>query len=152
MTLGLLHLNHQRHIQLLSRDLDLDEFEVSSTHSSILATTLLRDKVFPATDPAPALVPVPSFTTGSEEEDEEEDSAAHRGGVLVLGGRKIVFYEHTSKNDQEIRKGKQRRISKRLASDNPDDVRDAKKKQAERENRTLPPRASVKWPWAAITA
>lgn len=151
-TLALLHFNHRQEIQLLARDLKLKELELSADHSDVFTTTLLSDRTFPSLDPPPILVPVPGYTTGSEEDEEDEESPAHRGGVLVLGGKKIVFYENASKPQQETRKGKQKRIKKRISSGKPEEVAKAREKEKERETRKLPPRASVKWPWAAVTA
>ncbi|KAI0372253.1 hypothetical protein BV20DRAFT_991870 [Pilatotrama ljubarskyi] len=151
-TLALLHLNHKRQIQLLSRDVLLEDLELSPAHSNLLITTLLSDRTFPSLDPPLLLVPVPPHSTGSVEDDEDETGPAHRGGVLVLGGRKVMFFESASQDQQESRKEKQRRLSKRLSSGVQAEVDKAKEKERERESRRLKARAIVKWPWSGITA
>lgn len=151
-TLALLHLNHKRQIQLLSRDVLLEDLELSAAHSNLLITTLLSERTFPSLDPAPLLVPIPSHSTGSEEDDEDETGPAHRGGVLVLGGRKVMFFENASQDQQDTRKEKQRRLGKRLSSTVQAEVAKAKEKEKERETRKIKARATVKWPWNAITA
>lgn len=151
-TLALLHLNHRRQIQLLCRDVDLNELELSPAHSNFIVTTVLSDRTFPSIEPPPLLIAVPPHITGNEDVDEDPELAGHRGGVLVLGGRKILFYEKSTKEQQETRKGKQRRLSKRLASEKEEEVAAARKKEEERESRKAKARASVKWPWGSITA
>ena len=127
LSLALLHTNHRRETQLLCRDLDLEEHELSPVHSNVLMTTLLSDRTFPET--GLMLVPVQSYSPDSEGDDDDDDeSAVHRGGVLVLGGRKIYFYEHASRNQQDTQKGKQRRLSKQLASEKPEETSKAKAK------------------------
>ncbi|KAI0754895.1 mono-functional DNA-alkylating methyl methanesulfonate N-term-domain-containing protein [Daedaleopsis nitida] len=150
--LAFLHLNHRRQIQLLCRDVLLDELELSSAHSNLVITTVLSERTFPSLEPPPLLVPIPPHTTGDEEADENADLAGHRGGVLVLGGRKIMFYEHSTKEQQDTRAGKHRRLSSRLKSDKRDEVTAARKKEEERESRKVKPRANVKWPWGPLTA
>lgn len=98
------------------------------------------------------LAPVPSHATGGEDVEGDDDAPAHRGGVLILGGRKILFYEHSTQDQQDTRKEKQRRLSKRLASEDATQVFEAREKEKQRESRRIKPRATVKWPWAAITA
>lgn len=151
-SLALVHLNHRRQVQLLSRDINLDELELSSDHSNMLVTTVLSERVLPSLDPPPFLIPVPVHAVGSEDDEGNDDSPAHRGGVLVLGGKKIMFYEHATKDQQDKRKGKQRRLSKRLESEKQSEVAKAREKEKERESRKVKSRTSVKWPWAAITA
>ncbi|KAI8986077.1 CPSF A subunit region-domain-containing protein [Trametes punicea] len=150
--LALLHLNHRRQMQLLCRDVLLQDLELSAAHSNLLITTVLSERTFPSLDPPPLLVPVPPHSTGSEEDDEDETGPAHRGGVLVLGGRKVMFYEHATQYQQDTRKEKQRRLSKRLSSSVQSEVAKAKEKEKERESRKIKARATVKWPWNAVTA
>lgn len=98
------------------------------------------------------LVPIPSHTTDGEDVEGDDDAPAHRGGVFVLGGRKILFYEHSTQEQQDTRKEKQRRLSKRLASEDATQVAEAKEKEKQRESRRIKARATVNWPWAAVTA
>ncbi|KAH9924683.1 CPSF A subunit region-domain-containing protein [Epithele typhae] len=151
-TLALLHLNHRQEIQLISRDLDLAEYELSPDPSTLLSHTLLPRKRFPSIDPPPMLIPVAGYSTGNEDDEDDEASAIHRGGVLVLGGTRLSFYEHASDSEQETRKGKQSRVNKRRSSGKKEEIAQANAKERERASRTLPPRASVRWPWAAVTA
>lgn len=151
-TLALLHLNHRQQIQLLCRDVDLSEFELSPAHSNLLLTATLSDKTFPSLESPLVLVPIPSHTTDGEDVEGDDDAPAHRGGVFVLGGRKILFYEHSTQEQQDTRKEKQRRLSKRLASEDATQVAEAKEKEKQRESRRIKARATVNWPWAAVTA
>ncbi|KAI0335819.1 hypothetical protein GY45DRAFT_705258 [Cubamyces sp. BRFM 1775] len=151
-TLALLHLNHRRQIQLLCRDVLLQDLELSAAHSNLLITTVLSERTFPSLEPPPMLVAVPPHSTGSADDDEDEMGPAHRGGVLVLGGRKVMFYEHATQDQQDTRKEKQRRLSKRMSSGVQAEVAKAKEKEKERESRKIKARATVKWPWSAVTA
>ncbi|KAI1790140.1 mono-functional DNA-alkylating methyl methanesulfonate N-term-domain-containing protein [Ganoderma leucocontextum] len=151
-TLALLHLNHRQQIQLICRDVDLGEFELSPTHSNLLLTATLSDKTFPSLEAPLMLVPIPSYATGGEDVEGDDDAPAHRGGILILGGRKILFYEHSTQEQQDTRKEKQRRLSKRLAGEDTTQAAEAKEKEKQRESRRIKPRATVKWPWAAVTA
>ncbi|TFK91964.1 hypothetical protein K466DRAFT_514387 [Polyporus arcularius HHB13444] len=151
-SLGLLHLNHRRQIQMLCRDVDLKDLELSPAHSNLIITTLLSDRTFPSLEPPPFLIPVPPYPAGNTSEDEDPELAEHRGGVLVLGGKKIVFYEKSTDTQQDTRSNKQKRLSKRLASDKQADVAKAREKEQERESKKIKPRASVKWPWGPVTA
>ena len=119
----------------------------------MILTTVLSERTFPSLDPPPMLIPIPSHRVGSDDDDDDEDRVSHRGGVLVLGGKRIVFYEHASQGQQSTRQDKQRRTSKRITkSDKKETAAKEKAKERERESRKLPPRASVKWPWASVTA
>ncbi|RPD77741.1 hypothetical protein L226DRAFT_544225 [Lentinus tigrinus ALCF2SS1-7] len=152
-TLGLLHLNHRRQIQLLCRDVDLQELELSPAHSNLIITTLLSDRTFPILEPPPILVPVPPNEAEiNNDDDYDPEMAPHRGGVLVLGGKKVIFYENSKPQQQMTRHGKQKRLSKRLASDKQVEVNEAKKKEQERDSKKVKPRACVKWPWGPVTA
>ncbi|KAI0826862.1 CPSF A subunit region-domain-containing protein [Trametes gibbosa] len=150
-TLALLHYTHRRQLQLLSRDVLLEDLELSPTHSNSLITTLLSERTFPSLEPPPLLVAIPPYSTG-DDDDDDDTGPSHRGGVLVLGGRKVAFFENASQYQQDTRKEKQRRLSKRLSSAVQAEVSKAKEKEKERETRKIKARATVKWPWAAITA
>ncbi|KAH9841501.1 mono-functional DNA-alkylating methyl methanesulfonate N-term-domain-containing protein [Rhodofomes roseus] len=154
--LGILHFNHQRQLQLLSRDIDLDNYEISPTPSVTIRSCILPSSTFPETESPPLLVPVPPYASPEAEDDEyddEEDSRrSHRGGVLVLGGRKILFIEHESREQQEVKRGKQRRVSERLSSGDSKQMLKAKEKEKERDARKAKPRLRVNWPWSEITA
>ena len=149
-TIGLLHLNHRRQIQLLCRDVDLQELELSPAHSNLIVTTILSDRSFPSLEPPPLLVPVPPYSAGVDDGDPE--LAGHRGGILVLGGKKIVFFENTTPEQQDARHKKQKRLGKRLSSNKQAEVTEAKEEEKERDSKKVKPRASVKWPWGPVTA
>ncbi|KAI0647974.1 CPSF A subunit region-domain-containing protein [Trametes meyenii] len=151
-TLALVHLNHRGQMQLLCRDVLLDESELSQAHSNLLITTLLSENTFPSLDYSLFLLAVPPHSTGNVEDDEDESGPAHRGGVLVFGGKKVVFYENATQDQQYTRREKQRRLNKRLSSAKPAEVAKAKEKEQERETRKVKARAEIKWPWSAITA
>lgn len=85
-------------------------------------------------------------------EEDEENPRKHRGGVLVLGGRKVLFVEHESREQQEVKRGKQRRVSERLSSGDSKQMLKAKEKEKERDTRKAKPRLRVNWPWSDITA
>lgn len=63
-----------------------------------------------------------------------------------------MFFENASQDQQDTRKEKQRRLGKRLSSTVQAEVAKAKEKEKERETRKIKARATVKWPWNAITA
>ncbi|OCH88473.1 hypothetical protein OBBRIDRAFT_780096 [Obba rivulosa] len=144
-TLAILHYDSQRRIQLLSRDLDLENYELSPAPSVLLLGTPLSSATFPPMETSPLLVPVPP-TASADDED------GHLGGILVLGGRKLLFFEHTSEDRQEVKRDKRRRLAKRLSSSTPSEVTKAKEKEKEREARKVKPKFSVKWPWSEVTA
>ncbi|KAL6302826.1 mono-functional DNA-alkylating methyl methanesulfonate N-term-domain-containing protein [Sparassis latifolia] len=146
--IGILHYDHEQRLQLLSRDLDLENLELSAAPSTILPITVLSVSTFPSMDTPPLLIPVPPYT----QEGTEDDFGTHLGGVLVVGGRKIIFYEHASQERRDIKRDKQRRSAKRKASAVQADAQKATEKDKEREGRKLKPKISVKWPWSEVTA
>ncbi|KZT73848.1 hypothetical protein DAEQUDRAFT_357103 [Daedalea quercina L-15889] len=153
--LGILHINHQQQLQLLSRDIDLANFEISPTPSVIVRSSILPSSTFPEIDSPHLLVPVPPFTSPEADEsydDTDDNPRIHRGGLLVLGGRKILFVEHESSEQQEVKRGKQRRASERLSSGDNKETLKAKEKVKERDARKAKPRLRVNWPWSEITA
>ncbi|OSX59780.1 hypothetical protein POSPLADRAFT_1048255 [Postia placenta MAD-698-R-SB12] len=150
-TLGILHYDHQQRLQLLSRDIDIAD--LSAPQSYHLPPTILSTSVFPTAttvETPPLLIPVPPYA--SQEADEDSTAGSHLGGVLIVGGRKVLFFEHASEERQEAKKGKQRRASKRMSSGDPSEAAKAREKEKERESRKVKQKASVKWPWSEITA
>ncbi|KZT11975.1 uncharacterized protein LAESUDRAFT_746751 [Laetiporus sulphureus 93-53] len=143
-TIGILHYDHQQRLQLLSRDLDIQNKELSAAYSTLLPSTILSAKKFPTTETPPRLVSVPPCSSSEE--------MGGNAGVLVLGGRDILFFEYASSERQEIKKNKQRRASKRMSSSDQKEALKAKEKEKEREARKVKPRAGVKWPWSEVTA
>ncbi|PCH40170.1 hypothetical protein WOLCODRAFT_67201 [Wolfiporia cocos MD-104 SS10] len=151
-TLVLLHYDYQQRLQLLARDIDLDE--VFAPRSLTLNGGVLSSSTFPAsTLEAPLLlIPVPPHTTSEMVDVDEEGVSSHLGGVLVLGGRQVLFVECASPARQDVRKGKQHRSSARTAGADAMKAAKAREKEKEREERKVKPRAGVKWPWSEVVA
>ncbi|KAJ3557088.1 hypothetical protein NM688_g1656 [Phlebia brevispora] len=146
-TLAILHMDHSQRLQLVARDLDVSSQDLSFSLSPVLPNSVLPANTFPDIDNPLLLISVPSFLI---ESDEEEDEC--RGGVLVLGGRKILFYEVASVDRQKRQKNKDKRQSKRKASGNDKQLETARQKDKERDTKKVKPRMSVKWPWGEVTA
>lgn len=149
-TLAILHYDHLQRLQLLARDLDVDGLELSITLSVHLQRAILPSSSFPETDIPPTLVPVPSFALAPSGESEEEERCL--GGVLVLGGRKILFVEAATVDEQRYEKGKEKRQQQRKTNASEKSKRQAQQKEKEREAKKVKPRAAVKWPWSEVTA
>lgn len=145
-----MHVDFQQRIQLISRDLHLDQQELNAELSQLLPGTPLSAALFPFTGVPPGLIPVSPFALSAVEESDEEQECP--GGVLVVGGRRIFFYELTRADKQSALKGKKRRLEKRKASTTESEVDKAKEKEKERESRKVKPRCFVIWPWSEIVA
>lgn len=148
-TLAILHIDHQQRVQLLSRDLDVDELELSITPSACLQRVILPLNWFPYTKHSLILVSVPPFPLDSTLDQEEAECL---GGVLVLGGRKVIFVEAASVEEQKSEKGKEKRQQRRKSSGVEAMLKLAKQKEKEREAKKVKPRATVKWPWSEVVA
>ncbi|TFK70374.1 hypothetical protein BDN72DRAFT_542903 [Pluteus cervinus] len=143
--LGILHLDHQERLQLLARDILVDELELSTTPSAALQPTVISSKAFSMpTDFVPMLIPVEPPANPEEE--------YFLGGVLVIGGRKIFLYELSSPEGQEKQQGKRRRLELRKKSGDAEEATKAREKERERESRKRRARCSVDWPWGEVTA
>ncbi|KAG8214764.1 CPSF A subunit region-domain-containing protein [Butyriboletus roseoflavus] len=142
-TLAMLHFDFQQCLQLLARDIQVDDLQLSPTPSQLLPPLLLPGKWFSIEDQTPHLAFVP-YTESSDNECE--------GGILVIGGRKILLYDLASSDvlEQNIRKS--RRMEKKKKSRNVEEAADAKQKEKEREWRKKKPRAAITWPWSEVTA
>jgi DNA damage-binding protein 1 len=153
-TLALLHIDHKQRIQLLARELDVDAMDLSIEVVHTIAHSILPANHFPFTDTPLRLISVPSFSLAqlSEDDSEEDRPAKCRGGVIVLGGRKINFYELVDKRTVRELKNKDKRQTKRRASGTAEALRQADERDAARETKKVKPRASVKWPWSEIAA
>ncbi|THG98601.1 hypothetical protein EW026_g3605 [Hermanssonia centrifuga] len=137
-------------VQLLARDINLKSQDLSISYSLFLSNTILPASAFPDTENQPMLIPIPPFALAPEDEDEGEKHCI--GGVLVAGGRKILFYELTSKETRKRQKDKDKRQTKRKASSAKEDTELAREKEKEKDAKKLKARASVKWPWSEVTA
>lgn len=146
-TLAIVHIDHMQRMQLISRDLSIKDRDLSFTLSPILPSTLLPANTYPETEHALQLVPVPSFSISPQDGEQE---AKCLGGVLVLGGRKVAFYEVASEERQKKQRSKDKRQSKRKASGSEKDL--TQQKELDKEPKKLKSKMSVKWPWSEVTA
>lgn len=148
--LAIIHFDHQQRIQLLARDIELEDLQLSTFPSTQLHSTMISDRIFPyPTDNPPRLVPV-----YPPREDDESIKLQDQflGGVLVVGGKKVLLHELVNKEGQEKQKGKRRRLEDKKKSKDPLELAKAREKEAEREGRRRKPRANVAWPWSDIAA
>ena len=145
-SLAILHIDHRETLQLLSRDIHVEDFELSPSLSTLLPNTSISSKSFPSpTELIPKLIPVPPSHSDTA-------SDGFMGGVLVLGGRQLFLYELASRIWQEKQRGKKRRLETRKKSMDSSETYRAKEKEKERDGRKRKSRASVDWPWSEITA
>ncbi|KZT28894.1 hypothetical protein NEOLEDRAFT_1239376 [Neolentinus lepideus HHB14362 ss-1] len=145
--LALLAVTHEGKLQLLSRDVSLSDYEIFSTPSTLLPATTLSSSTFLTIDPPPILIPIPpspNHESGTEE--------GFGGGVLVVGGRKVLFYELASQDLQDRHKGKRRRLEGKKRSENKSEKERAREVEKARERKRRKPRAAVEWPWSEVTA
>ena len=142
-TLAMLHFDFQQRLQLLARDIQVDDHQLSPVPSQLLPPLSLPGKWFSIEEQTPRLIFIPS-TEGSDTECE--------GGILVVGGRKILLYDLASSDvlEQNIRKS--RRMEKKKKSRNAEEAENAKQKEKEREWRKKKARAVITWPWSEVTA
>ena len=139
----MLHLDFQQRLQLLARDIEMDEIQLSPTPSQLLPPLSLPGKWFSIEEQTPRLIFVPS-TENSDNECE--------GGILVVGGRKILLYDLASGDALEQNIRKSRRMEKMKKSRNAEEVADAKQKEKESEWKKKKARAMITWPWSEVTA
>lgn len=139
----MLHVDFQQRLQLLARDVQTDDSQLSPAPSQLLPPLALPGKWFSIEEQTPRLVFVPS----TENDDSEFD-----GGILVVGGRKILFYDLASSDvlEQNIRKS--RRMEKKKKSKNAEEAAEAKQKEMEREWKKKKARGVITWPWSEVTA
>ena len=142
--IAILHLDHNQNLQLLARDLNLSERELSPEPSLLLPPTILSSSAFAPTEASACLVTVqPQQSNGTEE--------TIPGGVLVLGGRKIRFFELSSAEWKEKHRGRQEKLQSQKK--NAGSLRsNAKEKQKGREIKKRKAKATVEWPWREVTA
>lgn len=122
--LAILHLDHNEHISLIARKLNLEEREFDSQPASELPKVQIRDP------DAHLLVPIPR-------------SGYTRGGVLVLGGRRCQYFEVTQSTDTPHRSKKKKRRS---------DASSPTKDSLSAESTGFRESASASWPFDAVTA
>ncbi|KAH9002600.1 CPSF A subunit region-domain-containing protein [Lactarius hatsudake] len=140
-TVAILHQDHNQNLQLLAHNIVLSEYELSPESTLLLPPTTLSTSAVSPTDAPPCLVPVPPQRSNATEQ--------LPGGVLVLGGRKVQFFELSSEEWQEKHREKQRKLENRQKSA---DQAKTKEKQKDREIKKRRPKSAVEWPWCEVTA
>jgi DNA damage-binding protein 1 len=148
--IAILYMDYQERVQLIARDVIIDDFELSSHPSTVLHPTPISAKVLPCpTECIPQLLSVPPSQLTVDEDDEDEGFS---GGVLILGGKKILLFELASRQGQAKQRGKRRRLEARKKSTDAAEVEKAREKEIEREGRKRKPQGTVEWPWSEVTA
>jgi DNA damage-binding protein 1 len=142
--IAILHLDHNQKLQLLARDLILSERELSPEPSLLLPPTTISSALTP-TGASPCLVTINPQQSSSKKEPIP-------GGILVLGGRKIRYFEHSSAEWQEkYRERQQKPESQKKNADRPLGG-NGKDKQKGREIKKRRAKATVEWPWREVAA
>lgn len=141
-TLAMLHFDFQQRLQLLARDIEVDDSQLSPTPSQLLPPLSLPGKWFSIEEQTPRLIFVPSID-GSDNKCE--------GGILIVGGQKILLYDLASSDVLEKNIRKSRRMEKKK-SRNAEEAANTKQKEKEWEWRQKKARAMITWPWSEVTA
>jgi DNA damage-binding protein 1 len=142
--IAILHLDHNQNLQLLARDLILEERELSPEPSLLLPPTILSFAVTP-TEVSPCLVTIhPRQSSGKK--------VPIPGGILVLGGRKIRYFELSSAEWQEKTREKQQKLESQKKNADRSLGGNAKDKQKGREIKKRRAKATVEWPWREVAA
>ncbi|KAG7445774.1 uncharacterized protein BT62DRAFT_969553 [Guyanagaster necrorhizus] len=142
--LAILHLDNHRRLQLLARDLtDWSSIpDLSQDPSVVLHQTIISSEAFPyPEDDIPQLIPV-STPEGTDIND----------GILVVGGRKIIFYALNNVQAQKKVEQKRRKSAAMKQSGNEDQIQEAIAKDKERNDRIRQAKGTVLWPFGAVTA
>ena len=142
-TLAMLHFDFQQRLQLLARDIQIDEHQLSPTPSQLLPPLSLPGKWFYIDEQTPRLIFVPSADSNDDECE---------GEILVVGGRNILLYDLASSDALEQNYRKSRRMEKKKKSRNAEEAASAKQKEKEMEWKKKKARAAVAWPWSEVTA
>ncbi|KAJ4488025.1 CPSF A subunit region-domain-containing protein [Lentinula aciculospora] len=155
--LALLHIDYNEHIQLVSRNLHISTDsgpELDTTdYSNLLQPTSISYKNIPIPDEAAIhLIPIPADDDCMDYDDDDDENDTFFGGILVVGGSKILLYELTSQEAQELKpakgKRKQKRVSKKQSNETITGPWIKQKKEIKRRE----PRATVDWPWSRVSA
>ncbi|KIP10587.1 hypothetical protein PHLGIDRAFT_125454 [Phlebiopsis gigantea 11061_1 CR5-6] len=146
-TLAIAHIDHRQRIQLLARELDVNTLDLAVEVAYTIPHAILPANEFPFTEYPLRIVSIPPFsiTQSPNGEDPEAGPARCRGGVIVLGGRKINFYELSDKPKE---KGRDKRRKNSTSSAQ----RFGDQKDPAKEPKKVKPRATVKWPWSEVAA
>ncbi|KAG6903292.1 hypothetical protein C0995_000187 [Termitomyces sp. Mi166 len=146
--LAILHVDYQERVQLLARDILLEDLELSNASSTVFTPTVISNKVVPYPDEITLrLLPVQPQLI-----EDDIDNEGFLGGMLVIGGRKILMYELATSQGQAKQRSKRRRLEKKKKSTDAAEVEEARNKEKEREGRTRKAQGSVVWPWSEVTA
>ncbi|THV04459.1 hypothetical protein K435DRAFT_649225 [Dendrothele bispora CBS 962.96] len=140
--LTILHIDHKENIQLISREIKLDDTgaELSYELSLLLPPTTITDKDIPyPTEYLPQLQTFPP--------DNDNNVL---GGVLIVGGRKILLFETCSPDELDKHEKKRKRLGNRKKSKDENEQTAAKEKEEERRTKRRKAKASVGWPWSQL--
>src|ERR1700691_4599048 len=150
LCLVILHIDYQQRLQLLSRDLDITNEQLSLKPSTLLPPTPLPQKSFPGPFAnLPILIHIPALPSSSA-----TNTDTPQGGILILGGRKIISYDFAAPATQSKAKGKSSRTEKKKQNGTKNgeriEVSRAKEKEGEREWRKRKATGWVEWPWSEV--
>jgi DNA damage-binding protein 1 len=142
--IAILHLDYNQNLQLLARDLILSERELSPELSLLLPPTILSS-TFTPTEVSPYLVTIHPQQSSSKKKP-------ILGGILVLGGRKIRYFELSSAEWKEKYREKQQKLESQKKNADRSLGGSAKDKQKGREIKKRSAKATVEWPWHEVAA
>lgn len=150
--LAILYLDHRQNIQLLLRDLNISEYELSPSPSLMFTPATISSKVFetvPIPENPPIIVNIPPLKLPNPEA--MEGTSDFNGDLLVIGGKKLLLFELTSKEYQRKHHKKLRKQERRRSTTGKDKSKEDAKEDKEGKSRSKPI-ASVAWPWSEVTA
>ena len=142
--IAILHLDLDQNLQLLARDLILSEHELSHEPSLLLPPTIISSSALTLTEASPRLVPIHPQQSRAKKEPIP-------GGILVLGGRKIRYFENSSAEWKEKYRERQQKLESQRDADRSLGG-EAKDKQKGREIKKRRAKATVEWPWREVAA
>lgn len=143
--IAILHLDNDQNLQLLARDLILSERELSPEPSLFLPPTNISSSALTPADASPCLVTIhPQQSSGKKE--------PIPGGILVLGGRKIRYFELSSTEWQEKTRERQQKIESQKKNADRSLGGNTKDNQKGREIKKRRAKATVEWPWREVAA
>lgn len=152
--IAILHFDHQQRIQLIARDVEVEEVQLSEYPSTHLHATMIPGRIFPyPADNPPRLVPV--YSPNIKEDSDEiitPPCTRFSGGVLVVGGTRLLLYGLVDQQNQERERGKRKRLEEKKRSRDPGIKSRAFEKEAKRGGKIIKSLANVVWPWSDITA
>ncbi|KAG1898161.1 CPSF A subunit region-domain-containing protein [Suillus fuscotomentosus] len=141
-TLAMMHIDYQQRLQLLTRDLSIEDLQLSTLPSPLLPSLPVPGKLFSTAmddDGTPTIIHIPSYKVDDDD---------FEGGILIIGGRKIMLYDFVDVETRAKRESKKKRADKKKTTGETE--ANAKEKGIEWKKRKA--RAAVEWPWAEVTA